>query len=332
MGKIFKGNLFDPRYQRRIISAYSRKKKSNLAFWHTELSPNDFPMDGSMGRYYMDFRAKTKYPGPFDESGIPMLNYGGNLGVQYNPNAIAQFALGLHDLYLDTGDKRCLNEFLKFSDWFVENIRMIDSEVGLWEYKFDFEYHHYLKAPWRSALAQGQGISVLVRANAITQDSAYIEVAKKAFASFERDIFQPGGVVYVDETGDIWLEECVTPPPTHVLNGFIWSLWGVLDFYLATGYEASNKLYECSVRTLEKNISKYHLGIWSRYHLAPTLLPMISSPYYHRLHIVQLRIMERLTGISKFGYYADLWERCMNKRRNRSIALAWKSLFKLIYY
>jgi len=325
-------NLLNPQYQKRVLSAYLHRKESNLDFWHTELGLNEIDLKNGIGRYYMDFRPKTVYKGPFDSKGIPMLNYRGDIGLQYNPNAVAQFALGLYDLFLDSGDTQWLNKFIRVSDWFVENLRMIDEEVGLWEYCFDFEYYHYLKAPWRSALAQGQGISVMVRAYNLTGERVYLNTAERAYASFMRDISQEGGVTFTDNNGDVWLEECVISPPTHVLNGYIWSLWGVLDYYLTTRSLHAEELYSKCVITLERNISRYHLGFWSRYHLAPTLLPMIASPYYHRLHIVQLRAMERLTGRETFKVYADIWEHCAARKFYKNAALAWKSLFKLIYF
>ena len=39
------------------------------------------------------------------------------------------------------------------------------------------------------------------------------------------------------------------------------------------------------------------------------------EPFYHRLHIVQLRIMHRLTGNPIFGRYADRWESYTRKPR-----------------
>ena len=35
---------------------------------------------------------------------------------------------------------------------------------------------------------------------------------------------------------------------------------------------------------------------------------MVASPFYHRLHVVQLRVMHRLTGRDIFLDYADRWE------------------------
>jgi hypothetical protein len=59
---------------------------------------------------------------------------------------------------------------------------------------------------------------------------------------------------------------------------------------------------------------------------------MLASPFYHRLHIVQLRIMQRLTGYEEFGRYADRWENYSRSRAKRTRALCYKSAFKLCYY
>jgi len=50
------------------------------------------------------------------------------------------------------------------------------------------------------------------------------------------------------------------------------------------------------------------------------------------LHIVQLRVMHRLTGEEKFAQVADRWEGYARSRINRARALAYKSAFKLGYY
>jgi len=326
------GLLSRLRYIKRIFSAYVFNKNSNVSFWNTPLETNSINDYGQLGKYYMNFVEKTKFRGPFDSDGVPMLDYKGNVGVQYNPNAVAQYALGYYDLFLDTRDPAYAQIFLKQADWFVKDIRVIDGDIGLWEYKFDFEYHEGLKAPWRSALAQGQGISVLVRAYSLTKNEKYLAVAAKAFKSFEHGIDEPGGVTYVDKDGYTWFEELIFDPPTHVLNGFIWALWGVYDYYLATKNEKALRLFREGVRTLEDNIAKYDIGFWSVYHLIPTKLKMIVSTYYQRLHIVQLEAMYCLTGKEVFKDYADKWKEYYSKWHYRCLAVFCKVLFKLVYY
>jgi hypothetical protein len=59
---------------------------------------------------------------------------------------------------------------------------------------------------------------------------------------------------------------------------------------------------------------------------------MVASPFYHQLHIVQLRVMHRLTGESQFARFADRWESYGRSRAKRIRALCYKSAFKLCYY
>jgi hypothetical protein len=45
--------------------------------------------------YFLDFSLDAHYPGPFDSRGVPMIDYGGTVGVQYNPWAVGHFALAV---------------------------------------------------------------------------------------------------------------------------------------------------------------------------------------------------------------------------------------------
>jgi len=141
-----------------------------------------------------------------------------------------------------------------------------------------------------------------------------------------------GGVLFTDAKDDLWIEEYIVAPPTHILNGFIWAIWGVYDYFLTTHDPKASKLFENTVKTLAKNLNKYDLGFWSLYEQSGTRLPMVASPFYHRLHIVQLRVMQRLTGEAIFGQYADRWEAYAKDRSKRTRALCYKSAFKLCYY
>ncbi len=59
---------------------------------------------------------------------------------------------------------------------------------------------------------------------------------------------------------------------------------------------------------------------------------MVASPFYHQLHIVQLRVMHRLTGEAAFARVADRWQNYAHSRINRTRALLYKTAFKLSYY
>jgi len=59
---------------------------------------------------------------------------------------------------------------------------------------------------------------------------------------------------------------------------------------------------------------------------------MLASPFYHRLHIVQLEVMAHLTGQGVFRDFARRWEGYLRDPFNRYRALVGKVLFKLIHY
>ena len=319
------------RYWRRVVPAYFGAGASQISFWHDRPAPNPRAGGAILGEYYQDFAAKACYSGPYDRDGVPLLDYRGNLGRQYNPIAIAQYALANHDVYRQTERVEARERFLGAASWLATHLERNPHGVWAWHHHFDWEYWQRLRAPWYSALAQGQGISALVRAHQLTGEPDYLRAAAKAFEAFARDL-DAGGVRHVDDRGRWWLEEYVVSPPTHILNGFLWSLWGVLDFRLATGDAYAAELYERCLATIESSLPRYDLGFWSRYDLSPTAIPMIASPFYHRLHIVQLRITHRLAPRPALAEYAERWARFELNRWSRGRALAQKALFKLAYF
>jgi heparosan-N-sulfate-glucuronate 5-epimerase len=318
-------------YYRRIFSAYLLGGQSHLTFWHETPAENPNALAGELGEYYMLFAEKADYKGAYDAEGIPLLDYRGHIGPQHNPIAIAQFGLGNYNLWKSSGDSERNKKFLLIADWLCAHLERNAHGLAVWNHHFNWEYRDTLKAPWYSALAQGQGISVLVRAYKESDEPRYLESARFAFASFQHSIDE-GGVAFTDSSGDLWFEEYIVTPPTHILNGFIWALWGVYDYFLATRDNAAQDLFSRGVRTLLHNLSRYDLGFWSLYEQSGTRLPMVASAFYHRLHIVQLRVMHRLTGESEFARIADRWEGYADSRINRTKALLYKSAFKLSYY
>lgn len=318
-------------YWGRIVPAYFGGGVSQLSFWHDRPRINERAFSGGLTEYYQDFSQKADYSGPYDSHGIPMLDYRGKLGKQYNPIAIAQYGLGNYDLYRHSGqtERRC--NFIRAADWLVKHLELNKYGVRVWQHHFDWEHSEILKAPWWSALAQGQGISLLVRAFADTGDAKYLDTARAAFSSFVVDIGD-GGVSCREENNDLWLEEYVVSPPSHILNGFIWALWGVYDYYLCTQGESVKRLFQEGISTLAANLWRYDTGFWSLYDLNDTTLSPIASPFYHQLHIVQLFVMHRLTRNDVFSQYGQVWEGYQQSLLNRKRALAYKALFKVFYY
>jgi D-glucuronyl C5-epimerase-like protein len=82
------------------------------------------------------------------------------------------------------------------------------------ESPLQLEYPDTLKAPYYSGLAQGQGISLLVRAHKESGDARHLDAVRAAFVSFRHPI-EEGGVAFTDESGDLWFEEYIDSPHGH---------------------------------------------------------------------------------------------------------------------
>ncbi len=280
----------------------------------------------------MLFAEKADYHGSYDSSGVPQLDYHGHIGLQYNPIAIAQYGLGNYNLFRRNADPERRRKFFVGADWLCSHLEQNPHGLAVWNHHFDWEYRDTLRAPWYSALAQGQGISVLVRAH---KESARCAVSRRR-KTRSRLLLLPdrrkAALLSPMQSGDLWFEEYIVSPPTHILNGFIWAAWGIHDYFLATQHPSAQELFSRAVRTLLHNLDRYDLGFWSLYEQSGTRLPMVASPFYHQLHIVQLRVMHRLTGEDAFARVADRWESYSRSRSKRTRALCYKSAFKLCYY
>jgi len=329
-------------YYRRVLPAYLGSGRSQLTFWHetpeinrrANFDPQTIANSAAnrrLGSYYMSFREKADYAGAHDANRIPMLDYRGAIGLQYNPIAIAQWGLGNYNLFSETSNAARLQRTLKAADWLTANLEQNSHGLWVWNHHFDWEYRETLRAPWYSGLAQGQGVSLLLRAHAQTGGGKYRQAAERAFVSLTKAIAQ-GGVLFEDDEKNLWIEEYLVHPPTHILNGFIWALWGVFDFYAASADASAKQIFDRCVQTLLHNLARFDTGYWSLYEQSGTQLKMLASPFYHRLHIVQLRVMARLTGERRFAEVGDRWQGYAQGRANRSRALVEKSIFKLLHY
>jgi hypothetical protein len=107
------------------------------------------------------------------------------------------------------------------------------------------------------------------------------------------------------ESGPV-LEEAPTTPPSQVLNGWIYALWGVHD--VAVGLESAEAaaLFEQSLESLQASLDRYDTGWWSRYSLWAGGQDL-AKPFYHRIHIVQLEALHALTGVEEFASVAARW-------------------------
>lgn len=318
-------------YFRRIFKVYLTPDKGYLSFWHEQPAVSERILSDSLGPYYMTFEDKAAYEGPKDEHGVILFDYYFDIGRQYNPLAVAQYGLGHYNLFLKTGNRSHLGIAKTQGDWLVENLEPNTKGLRVWKHKFRWHYKQYLAPGWYSAHSQGTGISLLGRLYKETGEKKYLEAAKSAFESLDVRM-SAGGVKFVDEHGNIWLEEYLIDHPTHILNGFLWALWGVWDYYLLTGDARGSRLFGECIKTLRENLPRYDAKFWSLYDLSQQSMQMLASPFYHKLHIVQLRATFLITHNPIFDAYHVKFKRYAERRWNRSRAFVYKAVFKLFYF
>jgi heparosan-N-sulfate-glucuronate 5-epimerase len=317
-------------YLKRALEVYTRPAVGPLSFWYEAPQKNAAAFAGSP-QYFMNFQGKAAYAGPFDADGVPLLDYRGNIGRQYNPIAIAQYGLARFNCWCNSSLDDDRRAWLASAEWAASNLEPNAHGVPVWFHYFDWPYRELLKTPWYSGLAQGNGLSLLVRAADATEDPSLAAAAHAAFEPFERPVAS-GGVLVTDPRGHIWIEEYLVDPPSHILNGFIWAAWGVYDYANWSGRSDARRLWERCIETLAARLNEFDIGWWSLYESPCGNRRMLASPYYHQLHITQLDVLHELTGLEIF---ATVGARFASYERNplyRARALAEKSWFKIRHY
>lgn len=229
--------------------------------------------------------------------------------------AIFQYGLASYDLYLASGkeDKSLLDKVIACANWGVKN----QLSNGAWV-TFAYENPDY---PF-SAMSQGEGASLLIRAYNETGDDRYMDSFKLAInfmlTSFESD----GPTLY--NTEGVFLYEC--PKEPLILNGWIFSFWGLWDYCLTVHDDKDAKrVLDMTLNTMIKWLPKFDLNYWSKYEDGSR----ICSPFYHKLHIAQLNVMYDLTGREEFKFYADRWNTFLQNGIYRFIAFTKKAVQKV---
>lgn len=174
---------------------------------------------------------------------------------------------------------------------------------------------------WYSAMAQGQGISTLVRAYLKSKNKVYLKVACDALKLFEISSAQ-GGVKARFANSYDWYEEYPTTPSSFVLNGFIFSLFGLYDLkQVATGddLELVTRLYNEGIKSLKAMLLMYDSGIGTFYdlrHISVGIAPNRARWDYHTVHISQLLQLSRMEEDPIFSRTAQRWQEYMVGKRS----------------
>lgn len=297
------------------LSIYIIKKYLKILLGKNDMTVNQiegrcYSKDGIAG-YYNDLTEKiTKFGSPDNQ--VPISEPAPGIRMEFSI-AIFQYGLAAYDLYLLTKDESYLRKLKSCAEWALEN----QEQNGAWKtftYKRPDQYY--------SAMAQGEALSLLVRAHKVFDDDRYIESAKKAKHFMMIPVDKGGTTIYKD--GKIYLYEYVNE--AQVLNGWIFSAWGLFDYAKYFNDNQTLEEWQNTVYTMAEKLPVYDHGFWSMYNDGNGL----ANPFYHKLHIAQLNTMYDLTGIDTFRKYSEIFISYQNNKWYRIRAFLFKVWQKTI--
>jgi heparosan-N-sulfate-glucuronate 5-epimerase len=271
--------------------------------------------------YYIDLRFKAETP-EWPPAWLPPRER--QLHV-----ATAQWALGAYERYLAGEGDEWLACALEAGRYLVDDMQEGGALDGAWQHQLAMPHTYELRPPWISAMAQGEGASLLVRLHDATGEEAFAAAARRALKPLSIPVAKGGVRAFLG--GGPFFEEYPTEPPSFVLNGGIFAMWGVYDVGLGLGESGALQDFRDAVEALASNIERWDTGYWSLYDLFPhPALPNVASSAYHALHIAQLHAMHRIAPRPELEAAADRFEGYAQERANATRAFAVKSAFRLV--
>jgi hypothetical protein len=289
------------------------------SYSHRDQSLGKHFVPGRLSGYYNDLSGKIEWPDLVDQAGLPLDRSRGGKFV-YHPIVLLQKALGHWDCWLGSQRRSAqhLASFLQIARWALD----CQDENGGWEVWPRVGISGAL--PY-SAMAQGEAMSVLVRAFSATDEEAYLDGARRALTPMLTPLEQGGTGWYTSD--GLVLEEVPFRVPRTILNGWIFALYGLHDLTIADDFREAKEALAAALSALLANLHTYDAGFWSFYDTSGTL----ASPFYHRLHIAQLEALELSypKHAERFGQLRETFQGQLASRLKFARAVALKSYQKL---
>jgi hypothetical protein len=256
--------------------------------------------------YYLDQSERTEWQGMHDANGLPMVTI--HDVTDRHPVMICFWALGQieRNRQEPSAERRRLVETT--CDWLVQT----QQPDGSW--RMPFAVRSYDLPPGApSAMIQGLAISVLARGFVLFDFDKYLTTAVEAMRPFRVDV-SAGGVLTTEEDRPFF-EQYPCLPPRHVLNGFLFAMWGLHDLIRLYQDEQAFSLWNDGLHTLVEWLPRFDTGYWSLYHIGHGS-PNPATLHNHRLHVEQLKVLYTLTEDPLFDKYRGRWEGYLRHRLN----------------
>jgi len=244
-----------------------------------------------------------------DATGLRIVNMGPGGSRVDHPVAYAQYGISALLEYQKTGEQIWMDRALRHAQR-LEQMRTERDGAWYFPYLFDWTYPGAtIHAPWWSAMAQGEALSLFVRLYEETGDEHWRTAIDSTWRSLTqaRSAAEPwatmtdGGILVFEEyAGDA--------APLKVLNGHLFALFGVYDYWRLTGDPAAVAYLDGATTTTLAVLPKIRVpGGVSYYCWADTCRRSVwQNPTYHVIHSWQLDTLARLTGDARFTEWAGV--------------------------
>lgn len=214
------------------------------------------------------------------------------------------------DAYVVSGEQVYLDLAIRHA----ERLALIAYESGgalYFPYMYEWNLHAFeefdMEVPWFSGMAQGYILGCFSRLYEVTGLERYLALAHKTFNSFLR---LPGdGEIWTTDLEDgqyLWFEEYArnNGPSDRAFNGHIYAIWGLHDYWVATGDERAEALVDGGLTSLLHFLGRWRSpGAQSFY----CLTHRERTATYHSVHTEQLVYLYTITGEPIFMQIADLF-------------------------
>jgi len=241
--------------------------------------------------YPIDFSDKVKYS--YDHvNGIAKVVLNSGERVDF-PIMQAQLALGYWDIYIKNNSLEALSSFCKYSQHLTLLIQ--DGRVETWtKIRPDLQSQY-------SSMAQSLVASVLWRYEVFVLNSSPDISLKLIDEMLKEDL---------KNCKYLCLEEIPSSDNSCVLNGWLYSVFSMIELEMFDISRNFSQPLKRQMQSIEKYLPMYLCRFGSYYDLSGNY----ASPFYHSLHILQLKFLLQFYG-ERFHNISSHFE-----RRNTAIS------------
>jgi hypothetical protein len=261
---------------------------------------NILPFD-NLPNARIDIEGSNTYREPLDSDSIELWQYRG--GEYYHPTYLSRRCQEFIATYYYAKNEKYLQRAEHYAQKIMSECVYHDSvpyTVCHFLYAPHADSESTFTPPWPSGMSQGELMMVVMRLYELTGKQEYIDFGHKLFRGYTRlKRNHDWWIARIDTANYYWIEEYPhSDKPGCTLNGFIYALYGIYDYFRITDSPDARRVLDMSLTTIKHYMPDFRQeGSASYYCLGHK---MQANEAYHVLHLQMMIILYNLTGDSFF--------------------------------